>query len=289
MAGTSFVTAASSFDYLIVKYSSDGQQRWVRRYGDENGKNDRPAAGATDSDDNFYVTGASASDYVTVKYGARGARKWVRRFSPEYYGDGAPTSIATDAQNNIYVLGRTITDWSGALVLVKYSPTGTLLWTGRVDGFARYGTAAADVVVRGTNVYISGSLSRRTIAQNWPYHADMVVAKFGSGGARKWVRYVDGAARELNDTGTALAVNKKGEVFLSGDSWKTLEGGLSAVTVKYSPTGSRVWTNYYDGPSEYSEVRAATTDADNNVVVAAQSMGPAFSGDDDYVVIKYAR
>jgi len=77
-AGNVYVTGQSLglggyADYLTVKYTPDGVQRWVMRYEGNSGEADQAFAMTTDSAANVYVTGLSVGtdpygDYVTIKY-----------------------------------------------------------------------------------------------------------------------------------------------------------------------------------------------------------------------------
>jgi hypothetical protein len=74
VTGMSGCDGATSFDYVTIKYYSNGDTAWVARYHGpvENG-NDYAFALALDSAGNVYVTGRSdgidtGSDYCTIKY-----------------------------------------------------------------------------------------------------------------------------------------------------------------------------------------------------------------------------
>ena len=72
--GNAYVTGqsnneANNSDYATVKYDTDGNELWVRRYdGLVDYSNDFADAIAVDSSGNVYVAGGSNYDYATVKY-----------------------------------------------------------------------------------------------------------------------------------------------------------------------------------------------------------------------------
>ena len=75
---TGYSTGFMSFDdYATIKYSSDGDSVWVRRYNGVSDTSDKATAVAVDNFGNVYVTGISNSggdyynfDFATIKYSA---------------------------------------------------------------------------------------------------------------------------------------------------------------------------------------------------------------------------
>jgi len=78
-AGNVYVTGystdpgASVFSYATIKYNSNGDTLWVRRYKGPGSNSDTPRAIAVDGTGNVYVTGYSpgsgtGNDYATIKY-----------------------------------------------------------------------------------------------------------------------------------------------------------------------------------------------------------------------------
>jgi len=84
----------TNYDYAVIKYDTNGNQLWVRRY-DSGGDDMIPRRSlVVDSAGNIYVTGGacvpyedsitagwcSKSDYITIKYDTDGNQLWVRRY-----------------------------------------------------------------------------------------------------------------------------------------------------------------------------------------------------------------
>ncbi len=75
VTGLSQDSACNSFDFATVKYDTDGNEKWVRRYDGPAHGYDWPRAIAVDNTGHVYVTGSSEGDgtkedYLTIKYTA---------------------------------------------------------------------------------------------------------------------------------------------------------------------------------------------------------------------------
>jgi len=115
-AGNIFVTgyktsATSGKDYVTIKYSSAGTQRWVSTFdGGINADDSATAIVVNPADTNkIYVTGfsynGSTKDYWTLKYDGAGNQKWDIGFNNTANTDDRATSIALDSLGNIIVAG----------------------------------------------------------------------------------------------------------------------------------------------------------------------------------------
>ncbi|MBM3323135.1 hypothetical protein FJY69_06635, partial [candidate division WOR-3 bacterium] len=110
VTGTSDVDAQGHYNYATIKYSSSGEQGWVKRYiGPRH--YDRACGLALDAEANAYVAGSSVNsngqwDVVTIKYDSAGNEKWTERFNmPSMYDEAYV--LALSRQGTVYVGGRT--------------------------------------------------------------------------------------------------------------------------------------------------------------------------------------
>jgi hypothetical protein len=152
-------------DYVTIKYYSNGDTAWVRRYDGPANGNDQASAAAIDDSGNVYVTGysdstGSSQDYATIKYDSSGNELWVRRFNCAN-GTDIPTAIAVDGSNNIYVTGRSgcggVT--SHDYVTIEYYSNGDTAWLRKYHGPVQngYDYAYALAVDSAGNVYVTGA------------------------------------------------------------------------------------------------------------------------------------
>jgi len=164
--GNVYVTGESrgsgtSDDYATIKYNSNGDTLWVRRYNGPGNGDDEDNSLAVDGQGNVYVTGESygsgtAYDYATVKYNSAGVQEWVQRYNGPGNGDDWAYSLAVDGQGNVYVTGYSI-GTNADYATIKYNSTGTQQWLVRYNGPGNdYDEASALALDDSGNVYVTG-------------------------------------------------------------------------------------------------------------------------------------
>ena len=115
------------WDIATIKYKSNGDTLWIKRYNPSQNSNDEPSSITSDKYGNIYVTGSSDSGLfakmITIKYSTNGLQEWKA-----YYNNNNPTNwhagvkVLTDTLGNIYVSGRSLGNGTGVdIVTIKYS------------------------------------------------------------------------------------------------------------------------------------------------------------------------
>ncbi len=112
------------YDYLTVKYDSNGTIIWVDTL-DNNNRDDVAYGVGVDNCNNIYVTGYSLElsgdyDYFTVKYDSNGTILWQDTLNNGNHD--IAYSIAVDDLNNIIVTGRSYIEGNFDYFTVKYTP-----------------------------------------------------------------------------------------------------------------------------------------------------------------------
>jgi len=126
-------------DYYTIKYDSNGNELWARRYG--SGEYEWANGVAVDSNDNVIVTGrerlSGDKGYLTIKYDPNGNEIWTRTY--HYEGWDEAYGVAIDSNDNIIVTGSSDDvneigdDYTEDYCTIKYDSDGNVLWTMRYD------------------------------------------------------------------------------------------------------------------------------------------------------------
>ncbi len=266
------------YDYTTIAYTPDGFERWIQRYNDYGGEQSGIFALTLDQAGDLVVTGMSADiqgtgDVLTIKYDTSGTQEWLAVYDgPNQYRDVA-YDLAVDGDNNILLTGFSTQHLNGVrdMLTLKYSPTGTELWAAYFDAVGQSDVAYAIDVDDSGNTYIGG-YSNNSISR-----FDMLTVKYDANGIEQWSRReTPSVLSGLND----LVVDTDQNVIVTG-------AASFGVTIKYSPSGSKIWESRFDIPEavdEYPDLIAV--DRNGNIIVAgALNISPSWY---DFLVIKYS-
>ena len=275
------VGSGSGFDIVTIKYNSNGDSLWVRRYnGSANGVDEGNII-AIDNIGNIYVAGLSAntgtgtSDLTILKYSSNGVQLWVRNYNgPGNSSDGAK-SIAFDSQNNVYVTGLSVGNGTGNdFVTLKYNTSGSLQWSRRYNGPGNGADQANGIKVDNSdNVYITGSSAGIGTG------LDYATIKYNTLGDSLWVKRHNGTAN-TTDEALSLDLDISGNVFVTGACNYT-GAGNDYTTIKYNPNGDSMWVRRYNGPSNGTDqARSIKVDNLGNSYITGNSSN-------DFATVKY--
>ncbi len=245
-AGGVYVTGGSwgedtSLDYITIKYGADGKQQWLARYNGPGDGVDIATSIALDSSSNVYVTGLSggansSTDYATIKYDSNGVEQWVRRFNGDKNASDVAKDLAVDASGNVYVTG--VSNSRGGSVgssdpdrdyaTVKYSSAGRQEWVAIYDGPAKDADEALALAIDGSgNIYVTG----QSVGSGSSF--DYATVKYNSEGSEQWVARYAGASNRF-DGASDVAIDGRGNVYITGSSQIDDSGRAKIVTIKYA-------------------------------------------------------
>lgn len=225
--------AGTQWDWATIKYSSDGDSLWLRRYNGpaQDVPTDIAFALAVDDSGNVYVTGWSdganeAPQCLTIKYNPEGETRWERRYPAQGTIGYIGFDMLTDIDGNIYVAARAngFND-----TLLKYDRHGNLLWTGIHQVNHVFATNPPRLFLDNVgNIYMSsidlgGGISK------------YLVLKYNPQGNQVWqaIYYTLPGPNEAYN----LYVDEKRNVYVTG---RSITSGQSYdyATVKFSQTTS---------------------------------------------------
>jgi hypothetical protein len=280
----------STFECTTIKYDSDGNEKWVSKYhGPANsGYGDTGWGIAVDRFGFIYVT-ASSRDSITlddialIKYDSAGNELWVERYNGPGDDYDWPFDIAVDSASNVYVTGRSVGAGTGFdYVTLKYDSAGNEVWVNRYNGPGNSGDEAYSIAVDNEgNVFTTGTSTGSGTG------LDFATVKYDPLGAEVWAKRFH-TTGEMDEFATTLAIDDQGNVFITGGTWKFMQGIPSDyLTVKYNSNGDTVWTRRYNGIGNDDDIpEEIGIDRFGNVNVTGESWGG--SGPRvDYLTIQY--
>lgn len=282
--------AYGNIDYLTVKYNASGVQQWASTYngtGPQGDQTDSANAIALDASGNVYVTGVSEGnvsghgnlfqDYLTIKYDASGNQLWTARFNGSAQRIDEAYAIATDKNGNAYVTGVSTGD-GYEFATIKYNAGGAQQWVQTFQGAGGIAFGFAIAVDGNSNVYVTGSDDAK------PNNEDIYTIKYNSSGQKQWAARYDGGD---NDDPNALALDKKGNVYVSGYSIH-VDAGPQMITIKYDNNGTKQWVQEFGNENDFAWDMASSvvTDDSNHIYVAGYTTNS--SGNTDYALVQYS-
>ena len=246
LAGTSDGLSGGR-DMVTARYTSDGIERWVRRYDGPAGDTDEIRAMTTDQAGNVYVCGSGSGDadvrMVTIKYDAAGSEQWVREYADPDVTRNMADSMAVDGSGNVLVAGRSGEQWVVRGANAGFDESKVLL---AVDGAG--------------NSYV-GATTHRGDSEAF------LIVKFDPDGGERWSRtYGEMPVDELAD----LALDSGGNVVVAGHGYAEDGGRLDVIVLKYDSVGTILWAKSYDVlPSQFDFARSMEVDVNDNIFVAS--------------------
>jgi hypothetical protein len=228
---------------------------------------------ATDSADDIIVSGCAAADaYLTVRYSRNLASPKIKSFAAA----GTPHAVLTTSLDNIVVAGDVTLagDSVASCLVLKYD---TLFQD--VVASATY-SAAGDVRVMAAardardTIYVTGS------AHNASY--DYCTLKYDRD-LHLLAQQTYDNENGTNDRAYGIAVDRDGNVIVTGEQDSADHSRKYFYTVKYDAALQPLYTARYEGGMS-AAAAAVTVDGDNNIIVTGkQSDGTRWS----YCTVKY--
>lgn len=207
---------------LFLASVSYAQKTYVNKEWDNStGKvgNIQRTASAVDNFGNLIVIGntmnqSNNSDVLITKYNTNGQILWEQIYNGSGNGDDYGVQLKINNSNEIFVASALQEQTSMDFGLLKYSPSGNLIWASTWDGSANGMDIPADLDIDSSgDIYlVGGSESSNTFS-------DYAIVKFNANGQYLWHTTYDYA--NLHDAATSLAIHTN-TLVVSGASASTL-------------------------------------------------------------------
>jgi hypothetical protein len=248
----------------LIKYDSNGDSLWVRRYYGT-GQNALVKSIRTDKMGNIYITGGENQQIFIIKYNKNGDSLWTRNHIESGYSGGTANSVALDSAGNVYIGG---VSWLSNLlrdyIVVKYNSNGLEQWS-RTYGTPNYDEYSHRTAVdKNSNVYITGYCDSPT-----PINHNYLTVKYNSSGVEQWTRQY----HKGDDEAWGIVVDYQDNVIVTGFA------GNNYCTIKYNTQGDSLWVRTYSDTTSnpYDRAYSIIVDSLNSVYVTGRGgmYGPA--------------
>lgn len=251
-----------------------------------------------DAAGNIYITGAynppTSSDIFVKKYSPTGSEIWTAYYNgPQNKSDFCWLHcMDIDASGNVYLLGEINNDnhWgiggNQDVALIKFSSTGSLLWSREFSGSANGMDYPSGLIVDSDN----NILFAMNIKDNSSGY-DVFFKKYNPNGDSIWSRKYNGPAN-LDDFAayyTLPKLDKEGNVYFSGYHKASASTGFDAICWKYSSAGQLVWSQTYNStsPDSNDHFYGLTIDSSGNVFCTGSRYSLATR--EDVILVKYVQ
>jgi hypothetical protein len=228
-------------DYITIKYNSNGDTLWVKRYkGNDYNPIFGPSSGGANSiavDDSgyIYVTGASGvptgpdpSNIATIKYDQNGDSVWVKKYSTN--GRDVGYKVLVDNLGNVFVTG--IDNFGTRNITIKYNSAGVQQWVQAFDGTTfQKNTGVLD---KNGNIFLTGSADFN-LGSNYDY----LTLKYSTSGVQQWMQRFNGTGNGT-DYAYDITIDDSNNVYVTGSSLNANQQ-YEFVTIKYNTSGVQQW------------------------------------------------
>jgi uncharacterized delta-60 repeat protein len=231
-------------DFLVAKFNQQGQLVWNHSW---RGNSQGPdiAYAIAFANNIVYATGQVSNnsvgfDFFTIALTAAGDSIWAANYNDINYNQyDQANAICIDNQGNVIVAGESDRDPSSVInddfLVVKYSPTGTLLWAQRYNHIGNATDRAVAVACDSqNNVVVAGRANNGG-------DDDYAVIQYGPNGTLNWSRFFDNGDI---DRATDMGLDANGNVYVTGRSSNGNDDDFR--TVKYSTAGVQLLNVAYD-------------------------------------------
>ncbi|HEX6387728.1 MAG TPA: hypothetical protein VF177_23920, partial [Anaerolineae bacterium] len=237
----------SSFDIATIRYDTNGNELWVRRYNSPSDGQDSGNDVAFGANGEVYVGGHSVQndflDFTLIKYDVGGNEVWVRTFDGTRQWGDSIRRVGVDSQGNVVVTGYSQNMELGTVIAtLKYDSNGNLLWQQLFDDPTGEDIPWGLAIGPDDAIYVTGDAG-----------SDVGTVAYDANGNERWsVIYNNGTDRGYN-----VALDSENNVYVVGQE--------PIVTIRYTQTA---------GPEPTATPTSAATAAPTDTPVPIDTPEP---------------
>src|SRR4030095_12279596 len=167
-------------------------------------------------------------------------QEWLERYDGNPNFDDYATCMTIDDSNNLYIGGGIVNAGNNSdLVILKYTPSGNLLWSRTFNGVFSHWDEAVDIAFSPStsSIIITG------FTENQNTYFDIVTLNYSLQGELRWTKIYHHPA-SLSNKPKGLKVDGSGNIYLTGFTCQTHSDFL---TIKYDQNGTFLWADTYTG------------------------------------------
>lgn len=216
--------------------------------------------------------------FASRKGAAMGFREvWTARYGSQVPVGAIGRRVETDGQGNVVVAAQVSNaDGTSVLRLIKYDPSGELLWSRDLDGFALLSVGQILLAID-TSGFVHIAANHVPPNAQDPTAPDFVTALLDLDGQLQWA--VSHGEPGSYDFVNALTIDSAGGTIIAGS-----DGGRGWITIRYGRDGTQSWAAREPGQTERfnSNAWGLSPGDDGDVFVTGQL-------DSDWVTLQYDR
>lgn len=272
---------------LLVAGSASGQN-WIRHYSSAphsaifqglavDGSTRTAACGYVHSVP--FIPGTE--DGLVVVYASDGSLLWTKTFDGQGSGIDRFNAVLFDPAGYVYASGTSQgIDGRAYLVIVKYSPDGTLFWVYRTTTLTYDSEVSAGNLFLQPDGHLVACASAR-IAVTDPDITAFVIKVNATNMNEEWLRQRPG-------NGCLVKPDATGGVYFAGERRSCCGPNSTDVFVaKYTPSGALSWDNAYgSGQDNFDGARCLSVDSQGNAIIAGYRTPTSLSIDNDWLTMK---
>lgn len=262
------------YGFVTIKYNSNGQQIWARRFVGGMNFIARPLAMGCDPQGNIYVAAYDES-MILVKYSTSGVQQWFRRYPANYLSDMVITKYGFPVITGTVINGAPTRN---DCVTVKYNPNGDTLWSAIYNSPANnFDWSVAMDISLTSEICITGYSSNLGNTE-----IEFLTIKYDSNGVQQWVRTYGNSNSwdEAKDVG----FDKDNNIFIFGFINANLP---NYCLIKYNSVGNLEWNRiYHHIDNRWENPQKLKIDNFNNIILTGTGVNNIGSSN-NILTVKY--